>query len=86
MNYQTLIPDLNTDVNCFVLSSISSMYCSICSILFLGILLLGLSTSKPIFLTNFLPQILKYASGASHLFPGDRMSLYTPLSFSKTIL
>ena len=35
---------------------------------------------------NFLPKILKYALGASHLFPGDRMSFNVPLPFSKEIL
>ena len=34
---------------------------------------------------NFLLKILKYASGASHLFRGDRMFLYAPLSFSKIL-
>ena len=37
-------------------------------------------------LNEFLPKILKYALGTSHLLVGDRMSLYVPLSFSKAIL
>ena len=48
--------------------------------------LLGLSASKPISFMNFLPKILKYALGTSHLLVGDRMSLYVPLSFSKATL
>ena len=35
---------------------------------------------------NFLPKILRYTLGASHLLPGDRTSFNVPVSFSKAIL
>ena len=35
---------------------------------------------------NFLPKILKYALGTSHLLVDDRMSLYVPLHSQRQYL